>query len=73
MDRRQVELIAAQVALENLRQHDQLLKAENEVLKVDHKTFYLFYGEKIERNSIILLVRSLEEISSFCQSRVELV
>lgn len=68
-----MELIAAQVALENLRQHDQLLKAENEVLKVDHKTFDLFYGEKIERNSIILLVRSLEEISSFCQSRVELV
>jgi len=35
MDRKQSELVAVQIALENLRQRDQLLKTENEMLKVD--------------------------------------
>ncbi|CAL1372500.1 unnamed protein product [Linum trigynum] len=35
IDRRQTELVAAQVALENLRQQDQFLKAENEMLKME--------------------------------------
>lgn len=35
MDRKQAELVAAQIALENLRQRHQLLKTENEMLKVD--------------------------------------
>lgn len=35
MDRKQAELVAAQIALENLRQRDQLLKTENEMLRVE--------------------------------------
>ncbi|CAL1389381.1 unnamed protein product [Linum trigynum] len=35
INRKQTELVAAQVALENLRQQDQFLKAENEMLKME--------------------------------------
>lgn len=42
MDRKQAELVAVQIALENLRQRDQLLKTENEMLKVEDYTFILF-------------------------------
>ena len=34
MDRKQADMVAAQIALEQLRQRDQLLRAENEMLKV---------------------------------------
>lgn len=36
VDRKQAELVAAQIALEKLRQRDQSLKTENEMLKVEH-------------------------------------
>lgn len=36
MDRKQAELVAVQIALENLRQREQLLKTENEMLKVEN-------------------------------------
>ncbi|KAK4789861.1 hypothetical protein SAY86_017165 [Trapa natans] len=39
MDQRQVELVAAQVALENLQLHEQLLMAENDMLKVDNSNY----------------------------------
>lgn len=35
IDRRQAELVAAQIALEKHRQQEQLLRTENEVLKVE--------------------------------------
>jgi cell division protein FtsB len=35
IDRKQAELVAAQIALEKLRQRDQLLKTENELLRVE--------------------------------------
>ena len=41
IDRKQAELVAAQIALEKLHQRDQLLKTENEMLKV--KVLKLFY------------------------------
>jgi kinesin family protein 15 len=34
IDRKQAEIVAAQIALEKHRQRDQLLKTENEMLKV---------------------------------------
>lgn len=34
IDRKQAEMVAAQIALEKLRQRDQLHKTENEMLKV---------------------------------------
>ncbi|XP_057992919.1 kinesin-like protein KIN-12D isoform X2 [Hevea brasiliensis] len=36
IDRRQAEMVAAQIALEKLRQRDQLLQAENEMLKTEN-------------------------------------
>jgi hypothetical protein len=35
IDRKQAELVDAQIALEKLRQRDQLLKTENELLRVE--------------------------------------
>ncbi|XVF01191.1 hypothetical protein REPUB_Repub04eG0067300 [Reevesia pubescens] len=46
IDRRQVELVAAQIALEKLRQRDQLLKTDNEMLKA--KVLKLFYKIKCQ-------------------------
>lgn len=34
IDRKQAEMVAAHIAMEKLRQRDQLLKTENEMLKV---------------------------------------
>lgn len=34
IERKQAEMVAAQIALEKLRQRDQMLKTENEMLKV---------------------------------------
>ncbi|GLU02988.1 hypothetical protein SLE2022_202120 [Rubroshorea leprosula] len=39
IDRKQAELVAAQVALEKLRQRDQLFKTENEVLKMENVNY----------------------------------
>lgn len=39
IERKQAEMVAAQVALEKLRQRDQTLKTENEMLKVHINTF----------------------------------
>eukprot|EP00257_Ricinus_communis_P017920 XP_015576480.1 kinesin-like protein KIN-12F [Ricinus communis] len=36
IDRKQAEMVAAQIALEKLRQRDQLLKTENEMLKMEN-------------------------------------
>ncbi|XP_027191010.1 kinesin-like protein KIN-12D isoform X2 [Cicer arietinum] len=36
IDRKQSELVAAQIALENLRQRDQFLKTENEMLRMEN-------------------------------------
>lgn len=36
VDRKQAELVAAQISLEKLRQRDQSLKTENEILKVEN-------------------------------------
>ncbi|XP_065855642.1 LOW QUALITY PROTEIN: kinesin-like protein KIN-12D [Euphorbia lathyris] len=36
IDRKQAEVVAAQIALEKLRQRDQLLKTENEMLKMEN-------------------------------------
>ncbi|KAK2380517.1 phragmoplast orienting kinesin [Trifolium repens] len=36
IDRKQAELVAAQIALEKLRQRDQLLKTENELLRMEN-------------------------------------
>lgn len=35
IDRKRAEVVAAQISLEKLRQRDHLLKAENEMLKVE--------------------------------------
>lgn len=35
IERKQAEMVAAQIALEKLRRQDQLLKTENEMLKVE--------------------------------------
>ena len=45
MDRKQAEMVAAQIALENLRQRYQLQKTENEMLKVEvfFNLFFLFF------------------------------
>ncbi|XVF45199.1 hypothetical protein PTKIN_Ptkin02bG0185700 [Pterospermum kingtungense] len=39
IDRKQAELVSAQVALEKLRQRDQLLKTENEMLKMENVNY----------------------------------
>ncbi|CAL0331344.1 unnamed protein product [Lupinus luteus] len=36
MDRKQAEMVATQIALENLRHREQLLKTENGMLKIEH-------------------------------------
>ncbi|XP_019437476.1 PREDICTED: kinesin-like protein KIN-12D isoform X1 [Lupinus angustifolius] len=36
MDRKQAEMVATQIALENLRHQEQLLKTENGMLKIEH-------------------------------------
>jgi hypothetical protein len=42
IDRKQAEMVAAQISLEKLRQRDQLLKTENEMLKVEK---FVFWGK----------------------------
>ncbi|KAK6241009.1 hypothetical protein SCA6_006398 [Theobroma cacao] len=39
IDRKQAEVVAAQIALEKLRQRDQLLKTENEMLKTENVNY----------------------------------
>ncbi|KAK4258730.1 hypothetical protein QN277_005145 [Acacia crassicarpa] len=54
VDRKQAELVAAQIALEKLRQRDQSLKTENEILKmenVNNKNKVLELEEEIKKLS----------------------
>ncbi|KAI9123783.1 hypothetical protein K1719_005083 [Acacia pycnantha] len=54
VDRKQAELVAAQIALEKLRQRDQSLKTENEILKmenVNNKNKALELEEEIKKLS----------------------
>ncbi|TKY59130.1 Phragmoplast orienting kinesin 2 [Spatholobus suberectus] len=54
MDRKQAELVAVQIALENLRQRDQLLKTENEMLKMENAT---------KKNKIVELEEEMKKLS----------
>ena len=53
MDRKQAEMVAAQIALEQLRQRFQLLKAENEKLKVLQIYIYIYFSL-----SFLIIVKS---------------
>ncbi|KAK7362682.1 hypothetical protein VNO77_04802 [Canavalia gladiata] len=54
MDRKQAELVAAQIALENLRQRDQLLKTENEMLKMENAS---------KKNKVMELEEEMKKLS----------
>lgn len=56
-------MVAAQIALEKLRQHDQLLKAENEMLKVE-KSFVLciYLSHYVVNMGLDLLVFDLSRL-----------
>ncbi|QCD83147.1 kinesin family member 15 [Vigna unguiculata] len=54
MDRKQAELIAVQSALENLRQRDQLLKTENEMLKMENTS---------KKNKVLDLEEEIKKLS----------
>ncbi|XP_027348323.1 kinesin-like protein KIN-12D [Abrus precatorius] len=58
MDRKQAELVAAQIALENLRQRDQLLKTENEMLKEENNKL------KIQNEELSTRLRRAENFHS---------
>lgn len=65
IDRRQAEMVAAQIALEKLRQRDQLLQAENEMLKVKILPYGMEYSFEVHLMELILI---LKEISIFFAS-----
>ncbi|KAL3033287.1 hypothetical protein AAZX31_02G129700 [Glycine max] len=54
MDRKQSELVAVQIALENLRQRDQLLKTENEMLKIENAS---------KKNKVVELEEEIKKLS----------
>ncbi|XP_014508802.1 kinesin-like protein KIN-12D [Vigna radiata var. radiata] len=54
MDRKQAELVAVQIALENLRQRDQLLKTENEMLKMENTS---------KKNKVLELEEEIKKLS----------
>ncbi|CAJ1939382.1 unnamed protein product, partial [Sphenostylis stenocarpa] len=54
MDRKQAELVAVQIALENLRQRDQLLKTENEMLKMENTS---------KKNKVVELEEEIKKLS----------
>ncbi|MED6206577.1 hypothetical protein PIB30_116673 [Stylosanthes scabra] len=54
MERKQAEMVAAQIALENLRQRDQLLKTENEMLKIENLS---------KKNKVVELEEELKKLS----------
>ncbi|KAL2344857.1 hypothetical protein Fmac_006142 [Flemingia macrophylla] len=54
MDRKQAELVAVQIALENLRQRDQLLNTENEMLKMENSS---------KKNKIMELEEEMKKLS----------
>ncbi|XP_031381978.1 kinesin-like protein KIN-12D [Punica granatum] len=61
MDRRQAELVAAQVALESLRQRDQLLKTENDMLKVENSNYKKMVMELEEETSRLSGQQNLQQ------------
>nr|KYP49832.1 Kinesin-like protein KIF15 [Cajanus cajan] len=54
MDRKQAELVAVQIALENLRQRDQFLNTENEMLKTENSS---------KKNKIMELEEEMKKLS----------
>ncbi|RXH88151.1 hypothetical protein DVH24_042222 [Malus domestica] len=67
IDRKQAELIAVQIALEKLKQRDQLIKTENEMLKEENHKLKVQNEElsnKLRRTEVILS-RVKEELACF--------
>ncbi|PPD81977.1 hypothetical protein GOBAR_DD21105 [Gossypium barbadense] len=67
IDRKQAELTAVQVALENVRQRDQLLKTEKEMLKEENNMLKIQneeLGVKLRRTEVVLS-RVREELSHY--------
>ncbi|QHN82219.1 phragmoplast orienting kinesin 2 isoform [Arachis hypogaea] len=54
MEKKQAEIVAAQIALENLRQRDQLLKTENEMLKMENLS---------KKNKVMELEEEIKKLS----------
>ncbi|XP_015944937.1 kinesin-like protein KIN-12D isoform X1 [Arachis duranensis] len=54
MEKKQAEIVAAQIALENLRQREQLLKTENEMLKMENLS---------KKNKVMELEEEIKKLS----------
>ncbi|KAK0582663.1 hypothetical protein LWI29_028296 [Acer saccharum] len=67
IDRKQAELVAAQIALEKLRQQDQSLRTENEMLK-EENNMLKYQNEDLStklRRSEVFLSRVKEELAQY--------